>query len=148
MKEKLTILLALILLASCGLSSSQESKLNHVLGTYIKANNEKNSLVLIGLTHPTVVDFYQSQSDTLFLTHFITDNEYKQLLNPFYITTLEDGEWIERVYSVKINNYLSKKTQKLFVISEDHGENWFVVTQKDYFNKSIPLRKHLYAKTS
>lgn len=138
-----------ILLVSCSLTGEQESRLNKQLSNYIQSYNENNTLVYAGLTHPVVVRYYQSISDSTFLQQFKTrsDTAISYLSNPIYETTQIEGNWMERKYRVTKSNNLNENHHcQLIAISDDGGENWFFVLEDDYFNPNIPLSKHLFTK--
>ena len=57
------------------------------------------------------------------------------------------GSWIERKYTVnKDSREESDKDYELYAISSDAGNNWFFLTEEDYFLQKIPLKHRLFSK--
>lgn len=144
-----TFLCAFILICSCTISAEQENRLNKQLSKYIKAYNDNNPLEYAGLSHPAVVKYYTSLGDSSFIAHFSnqTGENEVSLYNPLFREMKSDGKWIERKYTIYKDSYQERdKDYELYAISSDGGENWFFLTEDDYFQQKIPLKKRLFSK--
>ncbi len=139
----------LLLVFSCTLSAEQENRLNKQLSKYIKSYNENNTLEYAGLSHPAVVRYYTSLGDSKFIEHFsgnIGENAVN-LYNPLFKEMKSQGDWIERKYTIqKESREESDKEYELYAISSDAGNNWFFLTEEDYFLQKIPLKHRLFSK--
>lgn len=149
MLKLLNSILLLLLVFSCTLSAEQENRLNKQLSKYIKSYNENNTLEYAGLSHPAVVRYYSSLGDSNFIEHFsnkIGENSVN-LYNPLFRDMKSQGNWIERKYTVnKDSSEESDKDYELYAISSDAGNNWFFLTEEDYFLQKIPLKHRLFSK--
>lgn len=144
-----TFLCAFILICSCTISAEQENRLNKQLSKYIKAYNDNNPLEYAGLSHPAVVKYYTSLGDSSFIAHFSnqTGENEVSLYNPLFREMKSDDKWIERKYTILKDSYQERdKNYELYAISSDGGENWFFLTEDDYFQQKIPLKKRLFSK--
>lgn len=139
----------LLLVFSCTLSAEQENRLNKQLSKYIRAYNENNTLEYAGLSHPAVVRHYSSLGDSNFIAHFsnkIGENSVN-LYNPLFRDMKSQGDWIERKYTIsKDSPEEFDKNYELYAISSDAGNNWFFITEEDYFLQKIPLKHRLFSK--
>ena len=149
MLKLLNFIFLIFLVFSCTLSAEQENRLNKQLSKYIRAYNENNTLEYAGLSHPAVVRYYTSLGDSNFIDHFsnkIGDNSVN-LYNPLFRDMKSQGSWIERKYTVnKDSREEVDKHYELYAISSDAGNNWFFMTEEDYFQQNIPLKHHLFSK--
>lgn len=149
MLKILNFITLLFLVFSCTLSAEQENRLNKQLSKYIRAYNENNTLEYAGLSHPAVVRYYSSLGDSNFIEHFsnkIEENSVN-LYNPLFREMKSQGSWIERKYTVnKDSREESDKDYELYAISSDAGNNWFFLTEEDYFLQKIPLKHRLFSK--
>lgn len=149
MLKHVHFLIVLLLVFSCTLSAEQENKLNKQLSKYIKAYNSSNTLEYAGLTHPAVVRYYTSLGDSSFIRHFSNNipGEEVSLDDPLFREMKSEGTWIERKYTIRKNSYrLSDKNYELYAISSDGGNNWFFLSEEDYFQEKIPLKRRLFSK--
>ena len=149
MLKFLNYILVLILAFSCTLTAEQENRLNKQLSRYIKSYNENNTLEYAGLTHPAVVRYYTTLGDSSFIRHFSNDinEETVNLYNPLFREMKKEGDWIERKYTVRKDSREEfDKSYELYAVSSDAGNNWFFLTQEDYFLKEIPLKHRLFLK--
>lgn len=144
----LHLLIVLLLAFACTLSAEQENKLNKQLSKYIKSYNNNNTLEYTGLTHPAVVRYYSSLGDSIFIEHFNNNNEKGFILdNPLYREMKSKSNWIERKYTIhKSSSELSDRNYEVYAISSDAGNNWFFLTEEDYFFEKIPLKHRLFSK--
>lgn len=144
-----SFLIVLLLAFSCTLSAEQENRLNKQLSKYIKSYNNNNTLEYAGLTHPAVVRYYTSLGDSNFIQHFSNHINEKGITldNPLFRDMKSQGKWIERKYTIHKDSYNeSDKDYELYAISSDSGNNWFFLTEEDYFLKKIPLKHRLFSK--
>ncbi|MDF3027128.1 MAG: hypothetical protein K0S23_1435 [Fluviicola sp.] len=148
MLKYLSFLIVILLAAACTLSAEQENRLNKQLSKYIKSYNTNNTLEYAGLTHPAVVRYYTSLGDSQFIQHFSNPNQQASNLdNPLFREMKSEGKWIERKYTIrKESDKESDNSYELYAISSDGGNNWFFLTEEDYFLKKIPLKKRLFSK--
>lgn len=144
-----SLLILLLLVISCTLTGEQENRLSKQLSKYIKSYNAHNTLEYAGLTHPSAVKYYTTLGDSNFINHFGLDleNEGAELDNLLYREMKTDGNWMERKYTIerkttKENN----RSHEIYALSSDGGENWFFLTEEDYFLEKIPLKKRLFSK--
>ncbi len=141
----LTLLINALILNACTLSGDQESKLNNQLNNYIKAYNKRNTLFLTALTHHSVVDYYLKDSIESFDIHFnpTYDSIRTYYNNPMNRGTESDGKYIQRKYSVEKYSEIKEINPEYFIfaLSEDKGNTWFFVTETDYYNTEIPLKR-------
>jgi hypothetical protein len=145
----LNFVVLLLLVFSCTLSAEQENRLNKQLSKFIRAYNENNTLEYAGLSHPAVVRYYSSMGDSNFIAHFSnkTGENSVNLYNPLFREMKSQGNWIERKYTIhKDSREESDKNYELFAISSDGGNNWFFLTEEDYFLRKIPLKHRLFSK--
>ncbi|WP_343631507.1 hypothetical protein [Fluviicola sp.] len=141
--------MVLFLVFSCTLSAEQENRLNKQLSKYVKSYNENNTLEYAGLSHPAVVRYYTSLGDSEFIQHFSneTGENSVNLYNPLFREMKSQGDWIERKYTIyKETRDDSDKNYEIYAISSDAGNNWFFLTQEDYFLQKIPLKHRLFSK--
>lgn len=144
-----SLLLLLIFLTACTLSGEQENRLNKQLSRYVKAYNENNTLEYAGLTHPAVVRYYTDLGDSGFVNHFSTQIGEREvsIYNPLYREMRTDGKWMERKYTITKDSYDEHNSSyELYAISSDGGDNWFFLTEDDYFLEKIPLKKRLFSR--
>lgn len=145
----LSFLIVILLAAACTLSAEQENRLNKQLSKYIKSYNTNNTLEYAGLTHPAVVRYYTSLGDSNFIQHFSNNINEKavSLYNPLFREMRSEGNWIERKYTIDKDSYEeSNSAYELYAISSDAGNNWFFLTEEDYFLEKIPLKHRLFSK--
>ena len=145
----LSFLIVILFAAACTLSAEQENRLNNQLSKYIQSYNSNKTLEYAGLTHPAVVRYYTSLGDSHFVQHF-SNNTKEQTVNlydPLFREMKSEGKWIERKYTIhKESDRESDKAYELYAISSDGGDNWFFLTEEDYFLKKIPLKHRLFSK--
>ncbi|MNJ86545.1 hypothetical protein D3C87_40460 [compost metagenome] len=140
--------LLLLAVFSCTLSGEQENRLNKQLSKFVKSYNNNNTLEYAGLTHPAVVRYYSELGDSVFMEHFSNNPEEKgsTLDNPLFREMRSKDNWIERKYTISKRAYEeSNKSYEIYSISSDGGENWFFLTEEDYFQRKIPLKHRLFS---
>ncbi|WP_343605883.1 hypothetical protein [Fluviicola sp.] len=144
-----SFLVAVVLICSCTISAEQENRLNKQLSKFIKAHNDNNTLEYAGLTHPLVVKYYTSLGDSSFITHFSNQSGENEVSfnDPLFRDMKSEGKWIERKYTVNKESYEERnKNYELYAVSSDGGNNWFFLTEDDYFQQKIPLKRRLFSK--
>lgn len=144
-----SLLIVLLLAVACTLSGEQENRLNKQLSRFIKSYNTNNTLEYAGLTHPEVVRYYTSLGDSVFIRHFSNSigGRTINLNNPLFREMKSNGNWIERKYTVhKSSDEVSDRDYELYAVSSDAGNNWFFLTEEDYFLNKIPLKHRLFSK--
>jgi hypothetical protein len=141
-------LLMIGILSSCVISGEQEERLNAQLGKYIEAHNQERLLELIGATEPHVVRYYKQQGDSVFINSFkdYHDGNKTYFENPIYRETKSEGTLVQRKYQVAYytNIVEIKHEYGIFAISDDGGDNWLFVREKDYNNPKISGFKRLF----
>lgn len=147
MQKILIASLLILLFSACTLSGTQEEKLNRQLGKYIAAHNDNRILQYAGLTHPAVVRYYHDQGDSLFIEHFNNPDSIRQYFNdPIYVETKSDNNVVQRKYKVENSSYKENSSSSfhIFALSDDGGDTWFFLCEKDYLDKRIKGYKRLF----
>lgn len=137
-------LILLVFVASCSLNSKQEKVLNLAMSNYLTAYNDGELLTIVAYTHPNAVRHYKDLGDGVFKKHFklSTDDELTSLSDPTIYSTASEGDKIHVKYKLKnfrFQDYERQLEKEVFVIAitEDAGNTWFFIEDKDYYNNEI-----------
>lgn len=138
------------MLSSCALNADQESSLHTAMVSYINSRNNGAVMSYVGYTHPNAVAFYKNSGNEAFKSNFdLSNDEERPFFQDGIIKTIESkGNTIHVKYEFqKIENedYIVDIANIIVIaISEDDGQTWFFVDEKDYLNdKIIPKKERL-----
>lgn len=149
MRNLLFFLVSTTILGACTLSATQEKKLNESLSAYINARNECLVVSYVAFTYPEIVMNYRSQSDSVFKAAFDCNSDTLYLQDPIVRSTLKERETIHVKYDLDVFNKNTgerlKEKHTLYAISEDSGNSWFFMNNKEYVDKTmLPNFKRLF----
>lgn len=141
-------LLLLVSVSSCSLNGEQEASLNAAKMAYLDARNNNKVSMLVRLTYPDAVRYYQNQSDSIFKERFRPENNQEYLQNGSLKTLASKGEMIHVKFEfdgITEDGYDAVMTPKnLFAISLDKGIHWKFLDPEEYNNtKIVPSAKKL-----
>lgn len=146
----ISFVLSLVFLAGCTLNSSQEASLNNAMSTYVSAHNNGAVLSYVGVIYPPAVAYYKNKGDSTFHYKFdlSTEADRPLLTDGTILGTKTAGMDIQIKYRFAELEELhsGESLHKIhFALSENDGENWFFIEEKDYFNDTIlPQNKRLF----
>ncbi len=130
-----SLLLVLLTFYACQWNADEEKQINTVVNRYIFAENNGLMLSKAGLTHPDFLKTLLHQEDSTFLSHF---QQRRDWYDPVLKDRVKDGEKWQVCFQVRIRNSDSiPPRQRLYIVSEDSGKNWFVLESKFYENPKI-----------
>lgn len=146
MLKLILALLVTTLLYSCSFDADQEKAILDTTTRYIFAGNNSLPLSIAGLTHPEILKSLMKRSDTVILAHFEKELIYRR--DPVILENKQDGDVIHVKIQVeeRFSEYEGHDTLvkgNLYLVSENDGKNWFVVSKKDYESKKIGNFKRL-----
>lgn len=143
----LTVLL-LLAFAGCSLNSDQEKSLNDAMSKYLKSRNEEQLMAYIAYTHPNAVAYYLAKGDSAFKKRFtiVNDEGFAPYLQDGNIREIKkEGNKIHVRYAFLLvtDDYYEVKGEDAYIyaISEDEGNSWYFIDEKDYLNNEIVKAK-------
>ena len=140
---KFLIVLLLLILGACALNADQEASLNNAMVSFVNSKNNGAVMSYVAFTHPNAVAFYKEKGDSIFKARFDLSNaENDAFLQDGNIREIQhDKSKIHVKYSflsVESDIYENKATEVIiFAISEDKGNSWFFIDERDYTNNDI-----------
>src|SRR5690554_7033522 len=128
----LTVLFgASLLLASCTLTTEQETKLNADMNLLIKVRNEGDALSYLNLTHPLIVKHYKEKGDAVFKSKFQEMPRQKD----------QDKDKTEDRKSTRLNSSHVRISYAVFCLKKKNPENRAGDHEfPQILHKSIPRR--------
>lgn len=97
----------------------------------------------VAFTHPNAVAYYKEKGDSVFTERFdLSDSENGAFLQDGNIREIEQKNSTIHVkynfLSIEGDYYENKASEvTIFAISNDDGNSWFFIDERDYFNTEI-----------
>jgi hypothetical protein len=138
------LLLVLVTFYACQWNADEEKQINTVINRYIFAENNGLMLSKAGLTHPDFLKSILRQEDTTFLAHF---QQRRDWYDPILKDRIKKGNNWQVSFQLRQRDSDSiQPPQRLYIVSEDAGKNWFVLESEFYENhKIVPhFKRHLH----
>ena len=152
----LTVLFgASLLLASCTLTTEQETKLNADMNLLIKVRNEGDALSYLNLTHPLIVKHYKEKSDAVFKSKFQEmprqkdqDKDKAELIywKGGYIKSIASNDSLihAKIQFTLMQNHQDLDSSSIYYgINKKQSSNWTFVSAADYFTV-LPKEMRLF----
>lgn len=156
MKIIVSILLFILVLSSCELTTEQETQLNKDLSNLITVRNNGDALSYLNHTHPIIVKHYKSLGDSVYKKRFQTVTSKTSRDNvdssEFYWTNAyqKSVKSNDSLIQVKIEVFLAKgydkidSTSFIYGIANKNGSNWLFVEEQDYYSDYFPSDLRLF----
>lgn len=141
--KRFSIIIFSLILSACTLNSTQEKSLQQALNEYIETHNEGKVVGFASMTHPSVLRYYNNLGAEAFSQQFeLVDTSYNSSIwsDAIIRSTEKSGEKIHVLYRLKeVSTQENAKVKNIHIvaISEDNGQNWLFLKEKDYQNGLI-----------
>lgn len=128
---------------ACTLNADQEASLHKAMTKYINGYNDGEVAAYVAYTYPNAVAYYKTQGDSLFKEKYSLSAEFNRpFLQDGTILEIESDKGVIHVkyefMSIGFNDNLDPVAEEIiYAISEDDGNSWFFLDEKDYNNDEI-----------
>ncbi|GAB5419209.1 MAG: hypothetical protein Crog4KO_25540 [Crocinitomicaceae bacterium] len=140
-KRLFFVLLLIVIFAGCSLNGKQEATLNSAKMAYLEARNNNKVALLVKLTYPDAVRYYQNKGDDAFKERFKPENNQAFFRSGIVKQVESNGEVIhvqfefERITETEFD--IIAEPALVYAISADNGKHWKFLDKVEYDNPEI-----------
>lgn len=134
MRVYFLLFVSVLFFSACGLNASQEKSLNMAVAKYLFAVNEDLKLSRASYMHPSVLKYYKNKGQREFKNLFVRE---KMLWTDAVVGKIKtNGEMVQAELKIALKEHEyavpEKERISIYAISDDNGQSWFFVEERDY----------------